>query len=210
MTTFDNSKPAIFLDLDQTLISAEAYDEIDFAKKRFKKKASRFNFEDMDGYYIIFERPHLQSFLDYLFANFNVSIWTAASKDYALFIIDKFVISRKPERKINFIFFSYHCDISKKLKNGSKDLSIIWDVYRINQYNKNNTLILDDYDEVYGTQPENCIICPPFYFQNEGSEYDDFLEKLPAKLENVKNRISRGKKNPLKNINRETMDELDF
>ena len=202
MTTFNNNnRPAIFLDLDQTLISAEAYEEINASGNRFKKKARRFKFEDMDGYYIVFERPYLQIFLDYLFANFNVSVWTAASKDYALFIIDKFVISGKPERNINFIFFSYHCDISKKLKNGSKDLSIIWDVYEINQYNKNNTLILDDYDEVYETQPKNCIISPPFYFQNKGSERDEFLKELPEKLEKVKYRISMREKNPVQNIN---------
>ena len=46
--------------------------------------------EKKDGHYKVFERPGLQEFLDYLFANFNVSVWTAASKSYALFIIDKY------------------------------------------------------------------------------------------------------------------------
>ena len=209
MTTFNNNnRPAIFLDLDQTLISAEAYEEINASGNRFKKKARRFNFEDMDGYYIVFERPYLQIFLDYLFANFNVSVWTAASKDYALFIIDKFVISGKPERNINFIFFSYHCDISKKLKNGSKDLSILWDVYNLEGYNENNTFILDDYNEVYKTQPERCIICPPFYFNDEDSEKDNFLKNLPETLEKLKKKIAKGKRNPLKNINRSTMNQI--
>ena len=100
----------VVLDLDQTLISAEDWDSKDF--KKHKNKAKKFEFHDMDGYYIVFERPNLQSFLDYLFANFNVSVWTAASKDYALFIIDKIILS-KPGRHLDWIFFSY-CDISKK------------------------------------------------------------------------------------------------
>ena len=71
------------------------------------------------------ERPHLQEFLDYLFENYNVSIWTAASKDYALYIIN-YVILKEPERKLNFVFFSHHCDIAKKLKKKSpKDLEML-------------------------------------------------------------------------------------
>lgn len=200
MTTFDINKPSILLDLDQTLISAEADEEYDFRK--YRNKARLFNFEDMDGYYIIFERPYLQEFLDYLFENFNVSIWTAASKDYALFIIDKFIINRNyPDRKLDFIFFSYHCDISKRHKNGSKDLSMIWDVYKMEGYDRNKIFILDDFDEVYNTQPNRCIIAEPFEFQEEGSENDRFLKDLIPKLEKVKKRVEKGSTNPLKGIN---------
>ena len=77
-----NKKGHIILDLDQTLISAEPSEEYNFAKNREKSK--KFVFHDMDGYYVVFERPGLQSFLTYLFDNFNVSIWTAASKRYSL------------------------------------------------------------------------------------------------------------------------------
>jgi hypothetical protein len=75
----------VVLDLDQTLVSAEDWNTQDF--KKYKKKAKKFQFHDMDGYYIVFERPNLQSFLDYLFANFNVSVWTAASKASRLGIL---------------------------------------------------------------------------------------------------------------------------
>ena len=75
----------ILLDLDQTLISAEATEDFNF--KKYKQKGSHFDLHDMDGYYIVFERQYLQEFLDFLFKKFNISVWTAASKDYALFII---------------------------------------------------------------------------------------------------------------------------
>ena len=135
----------------------------------------------MEGYYIIFERPHLQEFLDFIFENYDVSIWTAATKDYALFIIDKIILT-KPNRKLDYIFFSYHCNISKKIKKSSKDLSMLWDIYKIVGYNKNNTIILDDYDEVYISQKDNCIIAKQFKFINDNSEKDDFLKKLKRKL----------------------------
>ena len=61
----------IILDLDQTLISSE---EIHLLKKSHKKKMDLFNNKNLDDQYIVFERPGLQSFLDYLFENFNVSV----------------------------------------------------------------------------------------------------------------------------------------
>jgi TFIIF-interacting CTD phosphatase-like protein len=191
----------ILLDLDQTLISAEVlqededdideeYDEEIYDIDEYKMKAINFDFENMDNYYVIFARPGLQKFLDFLFANFNVSVWTAASKDYAMFIIEKMILMNKPERKLDYVFCSYHCKITDKVKNGTKDLSILWDKYKLPGYNKNNTYILDDYDEVYETQPDNCIIAEPFYFTHDESEKDDFLPKLTRKLSKLKKRMS--------------------
>lgn len=174
----------VILDLDQTIISAEADEEYDF--KKYKSKAKKFNYKDMDGYYIVFERPGLQPFLDFLFANFHVSVWTAASKDYALFIIEHIILAGHPERNIEWIFFSYHCDISKRMKRGTKDLSMIWDEYKIPGYTKENTVIIDDYDEVYKIQPDNCIIAVPFEFTQSGSENDDYLSKLQPQLLKMK------------------------
>jgi TFIIF-interacting CTD phosphatase-like protein len=178
------NKPKILLDLDATIISAEADEEFDF--KKSKKKAEKFKYHDMDSYYIVFERPGLQEFLDFLFENFTVGIWTAASKDYALFIIEKIILAGKKNRHIDWIFFSYHCDISKRLKSGTKDLRILWEEYQIPGYNKDNTVILDDYDEVYKTQLENCIIAAPFEFTDKGSEKDDFLKRLQPLLTKFK------------------------
>lgn len=174
------TKPNILLDLDQTLISAESVD--DFDRKKYKGKMKKFSYSDMEDYYVVFERPNLQPFLDYLFENFNVSVWTAASKDYALFIIHEIILKRKNDRKLDYIFFSYHCDISKKKKNGSKDLSMLWDIYELKGYNKDNTVILDDYNEVHLTQPSNTIIAHPFEFTSSGSENDTFLIDLQQHL----------------------------
>ena len=178
-------KMNVLLDLDQTLISAEGDDEYDHDKS--KDKAKKFTYHDMDGYYIVFERPGLQQFLDYLFKNFNVSVWTAASKDYATFIINKILLQDKKARQLDWIFFSYHCDISKKLKNGTKDLSVLWDLYGIKDHNKDNTVIVDDYDEVHNTQPGNCIIAKPFEFSDKKSYKDNYLSKLTDAIVNMKN-----------------------
>ena len=186
MVNRKNSKKINFiLDLDQTIISGEPTEEYNFEKN--KKKASKFRFETMENYYIIFERPYLQQFLTFLFKNFNVSIWTAASKDYALFIIDKIIVAGNKDRKIDYIFFSYHCGISKKIKRGSsKELSILWTYYKLPEYNQNNTVILDDYvEDVYKNQKQNCIVAKPFEFKDNNSHKDNFLKDLQNKLKTL-------------------------
>lgn len=196
------SKPNIFLDLDQTVISAETTTEDEkFDWKKHKDKAKKFRYKNMEGYYIIFERPGLQKFLDFLFANFNVSIWTAASKDYALFIIEKIILNNKKNRKLDWIFFSYHCDISKLTKKGTKDLSIMWNEYNIPGYTKDNSVIIDDNVEVYNTQTGNCIIASPFEFTHDGSENDHYLYNLQPHLDTMKKSIQKGKGKPAVAIN---------
>lgn len=181
----------LLLDLDNTIISGEPLEEYDFEKN--KEKAKLFRSDNMDGYYMIFSRPHLQEFLDYAFKNYNVSVWTAASKDYALFIIENIILNNKPDRKLDYILFSYHCDWSKKCKKSSKDLSMLWDVHNLSGYNKNNTIILDDYvEDVHKTQPENCIIAAPFNFTDEGSEDDTFLKDVITPMEEMRKKIEAG------------------
>jgi len=179
-----DKKTHFLLDLDQTLISAEPSEEYNFKKN--KDKSKKFIFHDMDGYYLVFERPGLQDFLTYLFDNFTVSIWTAASKDYALFVIDKIILGNHPNRKLDYVFFSYHCEVSKIRGKGSKDLSLLYDWCKLPGYTKDNTVILDDFDEVYKTQKENCIIAKPFEFTDEGSENDKFLKDLVVHLQKIK------------------------
>ena len=179
--THQENKINFILDIDETLLSAIPTEEIDFEK--IKKKAKKVKYEPMEDYYILFLRPHLDKFLDFLFENFNVSIWTAASKDYALFVVDKIILNGNPKRKIDYIFFSYHCNASKKIKKNTKDLTMLWDLYKIKGYNKNNTIIMDDYDEVFNTQKDNCIfVAPPFNFLTDNSENDRFLKDLIPKL----------------------------
>jgi TFIIF-interacting CTD phosphatase-like protein len=188
---FDPNKPAIILDLDQTLISAEPSDEHNLDK--YKEKHLKFRSDDMDGYYMVYSRPHLQEFLDYAFKNFNVTIWTAASKDYALFIIEKIILDNREDRKLDFIFFSYHCDWSKKEKQSSKDLTMLWDKHKLPGFSSKNTIILDDYvKEVHTCQPNHCVIAKPFEFTTKGSEEDTFLKDIIPYLDEMRDRISRG------------------
>lgn len=191
----DMNKPCILLDLDQTLISGEPTDEM--RGKKLQQRRSLFKEHDMSGYYYIYERPHLQEFLDYVFKHFNVSIFTAASKDYALFIAENIILNGKKDRKLDYIFFSYHTHWSKSVKKYSKELCMLWDTHKLDGYNAKNTVIVDDYKtDVHKCQPANCIIAPPFEFKLEGSQNDTFLLKLidgnESPLAQMEQRIKNG------------------
>ena len=56
---------------------------------------------------------------------------------------------------------------------------------------KDNTKIIDDYDEVYHTQPSNCIRIKPFEFRKKFSEYDNELLKVIEKLEKWKKKNNK-------------------
>lgn len=164
----------ILLDLDNTLISSLAKHE---EKPIFKPRMKQFNWKNMEGVYKVFERPGLQKFLDFLFANFNVSVWTAASKSYALFIIDEFILKNHPERKLDYVLFSYHCKKSKQLQSTQKALSILKDEFKMINYNMDKTFIIDDHPEVYAAQPSNCLQIKAFEFTDRKSYEDYELER---------------------------------
>lgn len=182
------------LDIDMTLISAEPTEEFDFKKN--KKKSDKFVSENMEDYYIVFERPGLQEFLDYVFQNFYVSVFTAASKDYALFIVDKIILKDK-SRKLEYIFFDYHCRISEHKYDGQKDLRLFWDEFKLPNFNPYTTFLIDDYDHNKETQPCNCIAIKEFSFYNKDSEKDDELAKLIPKLEKYRVEAEKETKNKI-------------
>ena len=185
-----SDKIKLLLDLDNTLICSEPPEEINNTLMRKIKEC--FKVHDMDGDYFVCERPYVQEFLTYVFKNFDVSVWTAASKDYAKFIIRKIIIPKDksgnlkyPERKLDYFFWDRHCKISRKHKHGEpKSLQILWELFKIQGYTPQNTLILDDYKKVYKNQKCNSIpVIPPFEITGPNCESDVFLRDLIPKLE---------------------------
>ena len=182
-----NDNINLLLDLDNTLICAEPYE--DLTKEEINRCKQKFKCHNMDDYYLVCERPYVQEFLDFVFNNFNVSIWTAASKDYAKFIIQNVILIR-PNRKLDYFFWDKHCKISKKYnKKLSKNLKILWKKYDngkgLKNYGRKNTFILDDYDEVWGNQKCNSIPAVPFEIIDENSYKDKFLKELIPRLKNL-------------------------
>jgi TFIIF-interacting CTD phosphatase-like protein len=174
-------KITIFLDLDETIVSSQLSKKFKFNEEI--NKVVNFIFHNMENYYMIFERPHLQEFLDYIFKNFYVCVWTAASKDYAFFIIKNIILKNKLERKIHYVFFEEHCDISEKLTNKTKNLEILYKHFNIKKFkNLKHLCIIDDNIDVFKSQPNNCIRAKTFEYEDKDSDKDCFLKELKDNL----------------------------
>lgn len=171
----------VLLDLDETLIcSTRSEMPLDTENyKRVKHLTHHINEP-----FTIFERPHLQEFLDYIFSHYKVSVFTASSKDYCLFIIDKFLLT-KPERNIEFVFFSYHCEISEKRYSGnSKRLNLLTHDFDLQEmFPLESTILIDD-REHWAIDQQNLVVnIKPFHVEEEESENDIELVTVMAQLE---------------------------
>ena len=140
----------IILDLDNTIISSIKINDsnkssIDLLKKQIDQKNiikyyDLFN-DNKQLIYVIFTRPNLDIFLDYIFDRFNVTIWTAGTRCYAAFILKNIMKGRK----IDYILFDYHTNISSRIYNKQpKNLNIFSEHFNVPLYTTDNTLIIDD------------------------------------------------------------------
>lgn len=175
------SKTNILLDLDNTLISSvDEEEEKMIGKQKMSRLFQTFEWRNMENLYKIFARPHLQEFLTWLFTHFNVSVWTAASSRYALFIISEFILAGHPERVLDYIFFSNYCRKSLRVSSHQKCLKLLaTDV----GYDLDNTYIIDDLQEVYDSQPSKCVRVKPFYASSRNAERDTELIKAMKKMD---------------------------
>ena len=170
----------VILDLDNTLVCAvdkshmTSPDRFKAFDENLKYRDAEFLYVNDDGTssvlppekYRIYARPHLDEFLDYLFENFNVSVFTNAEKDYAMYIVNNFIkgsfeseeknIENK-KRRLDFIFYRYHTFRGNQRFGGIKNLRLIWETYKMYYFFPANTVIIDDLYDVYKTNPLNTI-----------------------------------------------------
>lgn len=142
-------RPLIVLDLDNTLIFSS---EVIYGRV----PNGEIVFEDM----ITYERPHLQSFLDWLFSRFQVAVWTAGTLEYAVKIVAHFVLpENRPGRKIQFLFHRTDVEAANNMYGGLKDLRYINDIYP-NRFGK--IILVDDHFEAKMTNGDKCLQVPGF------------------------------------------------
>lgn len=115
----------VLLDIDETLlrfVKKEVWDSIP-NKTEFKTA--------FHGDYVFILRPNIQEFLNFLFYNFNVSIWTWGCSQYA-HIVANLLTNGHPD-KFKDIMSLEDCEIASLInETGGKDLRYIW--YHFNEY----------------------------------------------------------------------------
>lgn len=170
----------VLLDLDNTLIYSISVEKI--KKKPWMKK---FKIYEMNKDYIVFERPGLQKFLNWIFKHFNVSVWSAATPDYVEFIAKNII--ENDDRKLEYVLHSENCEDSQKYygEESIKKLELLWDVHDIKGFGPDNTLIVDDLGKVYRTNRENTLHIKKFVASEKSLE-DKELEKIKSELKHIK------------------------
>jgi len=171
----------IILDLDNTVISS-----IEMEKSKPSKKSDKFNSHVMEDYYVIYHRPYLQEFLDYIFSNMNVAVWTSATPDYAEFIIKNILTPKGSKRKLDFVLTSAASDYSEEKCGNQKCLDLIWNKFGAIGYRPDNTILLDNLDEIRNGQTCHVLPAVDFEYNSRGSEKDKFLLRLIKLLESKK------------------------
>jgi TFIIF-interacting CTD phosphatase-like protein len=184
----------IILDLDNTLIYSIPQDK--FPKK--KNHLHSMKYHKMDDDYYVFERPGLKPFLNWLFKNFNISIWSAASPEYVEFIVKNII--EKNGRSVEYVLNSDNCEESQHVYGDKhiKNLNMLWDYYDIEGYDPYNTLIIDDLKMVCKIQPHNSIQIKSFNTRSKDSVDDKELKDIRKKLTKISKHFK-------KDINKETV-----
>jgi hypothetical protein len=170
----------IVLDFDHTLFHSVPYDLVQNHPELFS-----FNHKlNYKTYYTIIFRPHIKDFLFELFAKYKVGIWTANSLDLATFVVHNFFHKYKLYPEFVFTYNEYkECEDQFGTQ---KDLQYVCEKQN---WNVEETFILDDQNSVFYTNQPNCIQVKPFVVveKKTGSNKHHFslFEIFFAKLENV-------------------------
>lgn len=145
----------VIFDLDQTAICAMS------GKPQNISKDYGEPFTIDESLYTVYVRPGVRELIDWIYAQgFKVGVWTAATLAYGTAVTQQVFLKDHPERQVSPILCSYHCDISERQFRGVKDLNFLFGLPRgLLEFDctPDNTVIIDDLDEVLEINPRNCI-----------------------------------------------------
>ena len=153
----------IVLDIDNTLVHSVS---LNHALKEWTKDLSAIRIEP----FMVFLRPHIASFLQYLFDNFNVGIFTAGVESYANDIVHHVILPNlRPDQRdrIQFVLHRKHYEECMAVTGKAKDLSYVENLYPTFDYFY--TMILDDCDYVKDANGARCLQIQPFCVYNSAA-----------------------------------------
>ena len=123
----------------------------------------------------IVTRPHLDEFLERMSKIYELVIYTAAEKEYAVAAIDKI----DPKRYISYILHREHCILPRT--GVGKDLSLIGRDLK-------NVVFIDNLEENFRRQRDNGLKIGDFYFDKTDDELKEFIPFLEyvAELDDIR------------------------
>lgn len=161
----------IVLDLDNTLIHSVK------AKSASPRSLTRDDLQwFVNGSYVTFIRPWVKMFINYIYENFaKVSVWTAAEAEYATKIVNSIF---DPDQKLHLFLTREFCEASSEATGTSKNLEWLQKNFTSANISNDLMIIVDDLNEVYETQPANCINIIGWYVTEPDAAQDRELLKI--------------------------------
>jgi TFIIF-interacting CTD phosphatase-like protein len=153
----------IILDIDHTLVHTlvdlEDLDLTNFSTPGLKSVVYTLGSKIYRSIY----RPGLEDFLEYLFTNYNVAIYTAGTAGYAKAIIENIILKDHPDRNLCFVY-ARDVDAKSVVKypNTHKKLKYIFETLKPEGFFACNTVIIDDNSLVKYSNKWNTIRVPAF------------------------------------------------
>lgn len=127
----------VILDLDETVVhflkEAKWAEVPDADKPKYQTHGTK-------NVFVL--RPHLREFMNELFANYNVSIWTWSDADYANDVAN--ILTDKHPEKFANIWSEAHANEAAEIHDCSKDLNYIWYTLNARGFQPCNTILVDD------------------------------------------------------------------
>jgi RNA polymerase II subunit A small phosphatase-like protein len=152
----------LVLDLDETLVYGHAGDT----------PAPSYTPSFEAGPYPVFKRPYVDTFLETVLNEFDVAVWTSASKAYAEAVV--FNLFKERNKELKFVYTANKCTSAYdpelmerlSLKNLRKVAKLGYDLDRV--------IAVDDTPSKYRKHYGNLVRVPPF----TGDRSDDILYRL--------------------------------
>lgn len=165
-------KLTVVLDIDETLIHS----------------SGSIQDENRDFFcmgYDVYKRPHLDTFLNFVFNNHKVGFFTSAELDYANIILNNILTEEQKEQTL-FIHDREFCDIVVEeiysiYNHGGANFKVyknLKKVFRRSGVNKHKTIAIDDKPYSFAGSYSNCIPIKPFFPLKKSFEGDVELLKM--------------------------------
>ncbi len=130
-------------------------------------------------------RPYCKEFLEYLFENFNVGIWTMANVSWCDTVLEH-ILTKEQQEKLKFVYTSQN-----SCPRDEGDIKCLHKIFKKKNYKEmittHNTIIVEDTYHNIKENVHNGIIIPRFHGDNK----DDCLFKLLEHFKKYKEREAK-------------------
>lgn len=169
----DQGRLTVVLDLDETLCHVfHPEDTTGFQYEPDIQEDAVLTYKSQKTILVVYKRPNLDSFLDYLDKHFEPILWSTGEREYVDLVAD--VID--PKGIFRHRLYQEHCDYERPF--GYPQFEYVKDIKKLREDTSRIVMVEDDWQGMY-KQPDNFLHLEKFeaWFQDES-----FVKEIPEML----------------------------